>query len=232
MDSNSATVGETQDRRARIWRTLTQSPPTFVPALNGGQGDGGDVAQPTRVQLRRRAALSPEEGARPERLRSEWVVAAAGLGYHMSVNSDRLMWSAEFGEADRCAQIVTPRCSASAKRRARLALAGVAAVTVLLFAAVVQLEPESQSDNGFDNRDGRGNGNDEEDEDAAYLFTVMTFAAVMSAIVCFTMLAVNAMMTIFLGELAGGRARALCSHLWRYSETLKRAGESLGPSGG
>ena len=72
-------------RRARVWRSLTPSPPTFVPAA----GDGALAAPPSRAQLRRRAALSP--AARPARIRGEWLVGLAGLGYHMSLNSDRLM---------------------------------------------------------------------------------------------------------------------------------------------
>jgi ankyrin repeat protein len=78
---------------------------------------------------------------------------------------------------------VTPRCTPLRKRRAGLALAAAAAATVVLFAAVVRLEPE-EGDAGDGAED--------------YLFTAMTFAAVLSAIACFAMLAVNAV--VWLGE--------------------------------
>ena len=166
------------ETRVRIWRTLTKSPPTFVPTIPG-IGVGDLRSPPTRAQLRRRERLAPSQ--RPPRLRGEWMVSMAGLGYHMSVNSDRLMWSAEFDEGDRVKKIVTPRCSAANKRRARLALACTVIVTVILFAAVVQLEPEAAED-----------GVDGGTQEMAWLFTTMTFAAVLSAIATFAMLAVNA----------------------------------------
>eukprot|EP00946_MAST-07B_sp_MAST-7B-sp1_P002537 g2537.t1 len=175
---------ERTEARARIWRTLTRSPPTFVPTIPGG-GVGELAPPPTRAQLRRRERLAPSH--RPPRLRGEWMVSLAGLGYHMSVSSDRLMWSAEFDEGDRVKQIVTPRCSGANKRRARLGLACTAIVTVVLFAAVVQLEPEAVDD-------GRNGG----PEEMAWLFTTMTFAAVLSAIATFAMLAINAM--VWMGE--------------------------------
>ena len=149
------------ETRVRIWRTLTKSPPTFVPTIPG-IGVGDLRSPPTRAQLRRRERLAPSQ--RPPRLRGEWMVSMAGLGYHMSVNSDRLMWSAEFDEGDRVKKIVTPRCSAANKRRARLALACTVTVTIILFAAVVQLSlsAEDGADGGTKTR----------------LFTTMTFASI------------------------------------------------------